>query len=321
MGDPYANIPIRMVKEGGAEGEDGQKQQFVMKVEREVEMKTIKQRTLLELDIPLPEQLLIFRGRKMDKADPADQPLCTPDLEELIELSKEGEENALRMSVLQRPFLVPPFLKEFGFEHLNSRRKAGASALHHAARLCRVRVVMELLATPTFENADVADRAGQTALHVACACRLREVCLAIVEAMDERGYNRFAAVNAQDGEQRTALHLAAFWGDLKACQAIMDHELFKPEDALLVDVRNSTALDYAVECGHAEVAEAIKAFNPHSKTAREKKVAAQEARREAEREAARQGAAEREQEEAEAAAAAEEAARAAEELLAQEGGG
>ncbi|CAK0817017.1 unnamed protein product [Prorocentrum cordatum] len=318
MDDPFKNVPVRVSREDGAVGEDGRKEEFDMLVEREVDVGKIKSRIEMEFDVVPAEQLVLFRGRPVDDENDANQPLCSPDLEDIIEAAVEGHSKALQMAILRRPFLVPPFLRKHGFEHVNACRKTGATVLHHAVRRCSIRVVKELLGDQQFLNVDGCDRSGQTALHAACACRFREVCLAILDAKNENGYNKFVAVSKADSEKKTALHFAALWGDAPVCRAIMGHPEFGPQHAGLVDICGCTALDYAVEGGHAEVAEEISAFSPEEAADREKRVAAREARLEAEREATRLARAEREAEEREEAALAERAAAERAELAACE---
>mmetsp|Transcript_53075 Transcript_53075/g.149537 ORF Transcript_53075/g.149537 Transcript_53075/m.149537 type:complete len:383 (-) Transcript_53075:112-1260(-) len=69
-------------------------------------------------------------------------------------------------------------------------------------------------------------------------------------------------INLSDYDRRTALHLAAFWGDAAVCGLLLKHSAFKAEDARIKDKQGYTALDYATDCGHTAVAKAISAAAP-----------------------------------------------------------
>eukprot|EP00425_Heterocapsa_triquetra_P016590 CAMPEP_0195127568 /NCGR_PEP_ID=MMETSP0448-20130528/137292_1 /TAXON_ID=66468 /ORGANISM="Heterocapsa triquestra, Strain CCMP 448" /LENGTH=251 /DNA_ID=CAMNT_0040165323 /DNA_START=20 /DNA_END=771 /DNA_ORIENTATION=+ len=224
---------------------DGEREQTVMRLKKTVTIGQIKQRVETELGIHPDEQLLLFRGRRGVEAKDTVQPLSVPDLNDIIQ---EAGEKGLQMSVVARPKELPDFLRKEGLEEVNARRKSGATVLHRAVRKCKTYVMQELLEEcEDFTGTDARDRAGQTALHGACAARLREPLERLLKS------EKFTAVGARDVEGRTALHLAAMWGDAVACKLIMEHPNWQVEHAGLRDKTcGMNALQMATEWGNTD---------------------------------------------------------------------
>lgn len=230
---------------------DGDREKIKLKLSKQTTVAAIRARVEMEMGIPPHEQLLLFRGQKLlkDKF----QPLSTPDLQEII---AEAGENGLQMAVAYQKRRLPGFLEKEGLEDVNMKRKTGATVLHRATRQCELSVIEELLAFEEFSGVNARDRSGQTALHIAASARVREACEILLRS------DRFGLVGASDVEGRTALHLAAHWGDAIVCKMMLEHRQFKTQDAYAVDKLGYTALEYASECGHEEVAMAIKSKFP-----------------------------------------------------------
>lgn len=219
-------------------------------------VKDIKDRMLGEFDVPLHEQLVLFRGRPIAKPGMTEeeeqlQPMASPELADIIE---EAGEDGLRMAVIHQPFLVPKFLKLHKTKDVNFLMPTGATMLHRAVRLCELPVVKEILERKDFTGIDALDSGGQTSLHAACTCCYRECALALL------GCPEFSAVAVPDSEGRTALHLAAWWGDATVCEAILRHEKFTREDMERRSDEGHTAFELARDCGHNEVVDVFQKF-------------------------------------------------------------
>jgi len=230
---------------------DGEKQKFPLKLAKQTTVKALKARVEMEQGIPPCEQLLMFRGMILERDTM--QPLATPDLQEIIaEAGPEG----LQMAVFRRPLQLDGFIKS---EQLvdgkvvdeNSKRRSGGTVLHRAIRQSNFRVIEELLDREEFSGVNARDNAGQTGLHTAVETWNREASELVLRC------KRFVASGVADKQGRTALHLAAHWGDLPTVRRILEHPKFTAEDVQAVDVNGRTAAEYAEQCGHKDVAEAI----------------------------------------------------------------
>lgn len=228
---------------------DADKASFTFRVSRETEVRAIRGRIKMEWGIPPTEQVLLFRGLLVEGERV--QPFNAPDLDDIV---REAGDEGLAMSVAHRPFRLPDFLEEERLESVNTRRPTGATPLHRAVRKCELGVMEEILACDDLEVVDARDRAGQTALHTAVTCRIRE---AVQILLDSDYSERFTAVGSRDGEGRTALHYIAFWGDLPSCRMLLKRSDFSKEDVNYVDKAGYSAIQYAVDCGHKDIVAAI----------------------------------------------------------------
>lgn len=252
----HAKVTIFRIEHGKSASD---RDKFVMNMTRETEWKTIRGRVKMEMGVPEHEQLLLFRGNQIDQVFVHEQPLNTPDLEDII---NECGEEGLNMMVIWVPFRWPAFCEKEalgeGISGMNGKKSTGASALHRAARTCELGVMVELLQHAKFSEADECDSYGQTALHTSVTCRNREAIeIVLTERPRDANGPKFSAVGVKDAEGKTALHYAAFWGDIQVCRQILESENFKVEDAKVVDQFGHTALSFAKECGNTECFEVI----------------------------------------------------------------
>mmetsp|Transcript_48984 Transcript_48984/g.151212 ORF Transcript_48984/g.151212 Transcript_48984/m.151212 type:complete len:290 (+) Transcript_48984:105-974(+) len=220
---------------------------FRIQCGKRITIQEIKERVFGEWSIAFHEQVLIFRGQRVNDDDRA-MPLNTPDLAEIVQ---EAGENGLQMSVMYLPRRLPAFMKREKFEDINSKRTTMATALHRAARRGELNVMEEILNHPDFDQADARDGAGQTALHAAVVTWNRPGCEILLK------HNKFSASYVADEEGRTALHIAASWGDTLVVQWIVEHWRFRAEEVNWKDSFGCTALDYARDCGHEQAVELI----------------------------------------------------------------
>lgn len=218
-----------------------------IRANKKITIANIKDRVSEEWGLRPHEQVIIFRGQRVSGDDRA-MPLNTPDLAEVV---KEAGENGLQMAVMNMPKQLPRFLRREGLEDVNDRRSSQATALHRATRRSELTVMEELLENPEFTEADAVDNAGQTALHAAVLTWNRPACEILLKK------SNFAKVAHKDEEGRTALHIAASWGDEKVVRWLVEHIGFSRTEVEAEDGFGRTALQYAMDCGHAKAAEII----------------------------------------------------------------
>jgi len=240
-------IRITMTRMGAEKGS------FTFQVSREADFRDIKLEVEKEWGLDVLEQRLIFRGMPVKEPD-AYQPFLLPDMQDVI---AEAGDVGLQMIVLKKPLMTPEFCRKEGLivggkPDVNQRTKTGATALQRAVRQCSFSVVEELLANRLFKLCDARDKQGQTALHIAVQCRIRELCEVLLVNQP-----RFKKVGSRDSSGQTALHYAACWGDAKVVRMILDHKAFTQSHVRLKDKRGYRALQYAADCGHEEVLQMI----------------------------------------------------------------
>lgn len=120
------------------------------------------------------------------------------------------------------------------------------TALHMASAMGHAEVCDAILTlSPLHCNADVQNRIGATALHMAAREKRNAACLAILRS------SAFTAVNARDARGFTVLHWAAHQASGDICQAILGREDFTSADQ--GDLKGRTAMDIAKELGYHEV--------------------------------------------------------------------
>lgn len=199
------------------------------------------------------EQLLLFRGRKIEEPDL--QPLNDPSMEEII---NEAGDAGLQMTVKEVKIKTPPFVEREGLKTVADAFPTKATVLHRATRRCDLFVIEELVSDKNteFNNFDARDNKGQTALHTAATCNFREIADLLLKC------SRFTEVGAKDKEGKTALHYAAFFGDERMCKSILQHEKFTRRHAEARDQFGNTALAYATHCGHVETVKVILEIYP-----------------------------------------------------------
>eukprot|EP00927_Polykrikos_kofoidii_P072222 TRINITY_DN68365_c0_g1_i1.p1 TRINITY_DN68365_c0_g1~~TRINITY_DN68365_c0_g1_i1.p1 ORF type:complete len:356 (+),score=47.22 TRINITY_DN68365_c0_g1_i1:55-1122(+) len=121
------------------------------------------------------------------------------------------------------------------------------TALHMAAARNHAEICEAILTlSPSLSNsADVTNRIGANALHIAARAGNTAACVALLMHMSTE------AVNAHDARGFTALHWAAHQASGDICAALLERQDFEALERR--DLRGRTANDIAQEKGHFEV--------------------------------------------------------------------
>jgi len=145
--------------------------------------------------------------------------------------------------------LAMSILKRPSFSEVNKQNKQGQTALHIAAAAGLDDVCMSILARPDFTQVNATSIDGSTALHIAAQARLSVACMVMLSRPD------FNKLNAVDSAGKTALHIAAGAGLEDVCLAILLTSDFCQVNS--IDKAGRTVLHAAACAGLREVCLAI----------------------------------------------------------------
>ncbi len=157
-------------------------------------------------------------------------------------LETTGETPLLSMIEMENPLALRLIEEHADYELVT---RAGATALHLAARQNYREVLERLATTGLMDWGNKKDKTGATALHYAAL-------FSQVESMQILCRSYAAKPSIADNQGNTPLHVAASRGEIKACEFLLS--LVPQVDINAVNQEGNTALHLAIMAGHIDLA-------------------------------------------------------------------